>query len=116
MSAFTPRTSNGNASSTIPVSVTATSQTITVPPDSDVVRVLNTSTTVVVFVEIGPLAVVPSAPSTPGVPIGSMPIQGGAGSIPLLLGKGRATQISLIGSAAGPTTVYLTFGSGDTVG
>jgi hypothetical protein len=109
MSAFSP---TSGAVSTYRVTVGITSTTLTVPARPSTVRVFNNTPANIVYIEVaGPTAVVPTAGGAPG----SMPLAGGAGSIPLLLEKGNATQISLIASGAG-TDVYVTLGLGDTVG
>ena len=108
MAAFTPVPS-GTYRVTVGTSVTS----VTLPVRPGTVRILNATTANILYVEIGDnaTATVPTA----GSGSGSMPLTGGAGSIPLLLEKGNMTKISLIASGAA-TDVYITLGLGDTVG
>ena len=115
MSAFSP-----NALGTYRFTVGTTAMQITLPARPGTVRILNATAANTVFVEIGgntavlPVAAVGSGAQALGA-AGSMPLSGGAGSIPLLLEKGGATAISMISSAT-TCDVYITLGLGDTVG
>ena len=109
MSAFTPLINN---SSTYRFTVGTSATAVTLPTRPGTIRILNATSTSILFVEIGgTAATIPTA----GSGTGSMPLAGGAGSVPLLLEKGNATQLSLIASAIS-TDVYITLGLGDTVG
>jgi hypothetical protein len=115
MSAFTP-----NPVGTYRVTVGTTAIILTLPVRPGTIRVLNATAANIIYVEIGGAsASIPVAASGTGQQAlgtaGSMPLAGGSGSIPLLLEKGSATQVSLISSAT-TSDVYITLGLGDTVG
>ena len=115
MSAYTP----------IPVgtyrfTVGIVAMTVQLPVKPTTVRILNATAANVLFVELGgATAVVPVAAVGSGAvalaAAGSMPLAGGAGSVPLLLEKGNNGTISLVSSAA-TCDVYITPGTGDVVG
>jgi hypothetical protein len=109
MAAFSPLQNNtGTLRYTIGVAATA----ITLPARPGTIRIFNATPANIVYIEIGgAVATVPVANGASG----SMPLAGGAGSIPLLLEKGNSTQLSMIASGAA-TDVYVTLGLGDTVG
>ena len=108
MAAFSPLLNN---TSTYRVTIGASNTSVTLPARPGTVRIFNATPANILYIEIGGVATVPAA----GSGTGSMPLAGGAGSIPLLLEKGNATTIGLIASGAA-TDVYLTLGLGDTVG
>jgi hypothetical protein len=115
MSAFSP-----NAVGTYRFTVGATAMTVQLPVRPGTIRVFNNTPANILYIEIGgATALVPVAATGTGnvnlAAAGSMPLAGGAGSIPLLLEKGAATQISMVASGAS-TDVYITLGLGDTVG
>ena len=110
MSAFSPFAGAANVS-TYRVTVGTSNVNVTLPARPGTIRILNATAANILFVEMGAPAVVPVANGATG----SMPLAGGAGSIPLLLEKGSTTTIGLIASAAA-TDVYITLGLGDTVG
>jgi hypothetical protein len=94
------------------VTIGTTNVALNLPARPGTIRVFNNTPANIVYIEIGnQAAVVPVANGAPG----SMPLAGGAGSIPLLLEKGNATQVNLIASGAA-TDVYVTMGLGDTIG
>jgi len=100
--------------------VGTTAMNITLPTRPGTIRVLNATAANLLYVEIGGnTAAVPGAATGSGAVAlgtpGSMALAGGAGSIPLLLEKGNATQLSMVASAAS-TQVFITLGLGDTVG
>jgi hypothetical protein len=107
MAAFSP-ISQG----TYRITVGTSAVTLALPPRPTTVRIFNaTAANIVYFDTTGNTATIPVANSGTG----SMPLSGGAGSIPLLVEKGHSTTISFIASAAS-TDVYVTLGLGDTVG
>ena len=115
MSAFSP-----NAVGTYRFTVGTTAMTVTLPVRPGTIRVFNNTPANILYIEIGgATAVVPVAATGIGAVAlaasGSMPLAGGAGSIPLLLEKGSAQVISMVASGAA-TDVYITLGLGDTVG
>lgn len=102
---------------TIAISVTGSSQLVLIPGSGTTIEVCNPSSSVTVFVETCPAAgtIIPD-PSTAIVPI-----VGTAGSYPILPGQSKKitrhianneTYLSVIGSAAGPTVIYVTPGLG----
>jgi len=116
---FSPQSLNLGGGGTIAVSVTATSANIalnTEPtdganPDTSAgpqIEIVNTSTTLMVFVEFGtnPTATIPAAAGANG----SLPILPNSRRILTVLG--RPAKIALIASGAGPTLVYITQGNG----
>jgi len=115
MAAFSP-----TPLGTYQLTVGTTAMTVTLPTRPGTIRILNATAANILYVEIGGnTAAIPVAASGTGQVAlstpGSMALAGGAGSIPLLLEKGNATQLSLIASGAS-TSVYVTLGLGDTVG
>ena len=109
MAAFSPLQNN---ISTLRYTIGTSATAITLPARPGTIRVFNATPANIIYIEIGgSAATVPVANGTAG----SMPLAGGAGSIPLLLEKGNATQLSIIASGAA-TDVYITMGLGDTVG
>jgi hypothetical protein len=109
MSAFSPLINN---TSTYRYTIGTSATAITLPTRPGTIRIFNATPANIVYVELG------GSPAT--IPVangatGSMPLAGGAGSIPLLIEKGNSTQLSLIASAAA-TDIYITLGLGDTVG
>lgn len=114
MAAFSPQ-----PGLTYRVTVDAAATTLAVPASPDVIRVFNATAANVLYVEpSGATPVVPVAytgvPATGGTP-GSIAVAGGAGSLPVLIAKGKSTSIGLIASGAN-TDVYITLGHGDSVG
>ena len=93
------------------VTVGASPVSVTLPSRPTTMRVLNATAANLLYLEVNGTAAVPAA----GGAVGSMPIAGGAGSIPVLIEKGNSTSVSLIASGA-DTDVYITLGLGDTVG
>ena len=109
MAAFSPLQNN---TSTYRFTIGTTATAVTLPTRPGTIRVFNATPANILYIEIGgAAATIPVA----GSGTGSMPLAGGAGSIPLLLEKGNATQLSMIASAIN-TDVYITMGLGDTVG
>ena len=116
MAAFTPMAPGG----TYRFTVGTTAMNFQLPTRPGTIRVLNATAANILFVEIGGgTATIPTAATGSGAvalaAAGSIPLAGGAGSIPLLLEKGASTQISLVSSAT-TCDVYITLGLGDTVG
>jgi len=115
MAAFTPQTT-----STYQFTVGTTAMNIILPARPGTIRILNATAANILYVEIGgATAVAPVAATGTGnvalAAAGSMPLAGGAGSIPLLLEKGGSQMLSMVASAAS-TQVFITLGLGDTVG
>lgn len=109
MAAFSPLQNN---TSTYRFTIGTSATAITLPARPGTIRIFNATPANILYIEIGgSAATVPAA----GSGTGSMPLAGGAGSIPLLIEKGNATQLSMIASGAA-TDVYVTMGLGDTVG
>lgn len=105
MAGFSP-----NPQATYLCAVGATSTSLALPAKPGTVRVYNGGSNTV-YIEVGAAAATIPGVGTPG----SMPLAAGAGSIPLLLEKGLATNINMICAVAGPTNVFVTLGFGDTV-
>lgn len=107
MAAFTPIPQG-----TYRITVGTSAVTLVLPARPTTVRIFNaTAANIIYFDPSGNTAVIPVANGATG----SMPLAGGAGSIPLLIEKGHSTAISLISNNIG-SDVYVTLGLGDTVG